>query len=387
MPERRDVDRFREPLEVAVVGLGAMGSMIIAELARHGAHVTGYEALDIGSDRTGFGGDSRLFRVAYQEGAAFTDLLVRSRERWLELNRTTGLNIFLPCGAVSIGNPRGAYMSKLLESLRVSGCKYELVPGDALAARFPQHHALPGDIAVFDAAGGVLRSDLAVIAAVEAAKQAGAEVVTRSPVEAVQPSPGGGWQVWSKGQTRRFDRVVISAGAWAEPLVGERLRRHVSPSRILLLWYCARDPDEFAPNRFPAFVRDSAGIHMYGAPTLDGATVKIAGVNAATPLESPEKLGRDLTAEEVNRSNEAVRRFLPGLHPSCVRGDAYMDLRTTDRMPLLGWDRDRPGVYLVGGFSGRGFKMAPAVGEAVAGEILTGHRSPSIRFAALERFD
>lgn len=371
---------------IAVVGLGAMGSMILAHLARAGARVTGYEALDVGSDRTGFGGDSRLFRVAYQEGAVFNDLLLRSRELWLELNRESGRDVFLPCGAVSIGDPEGAYLSTLLESVRESGCAHELIAGDELAARFPQHRALPGDVAVFDAAGGMLRSDLAVLTAVEAAKRSGAIVLPRSPVDALEPALGGGWSVRSGDRTDRYDHVVLSAGARMGPLLDDGIAEHVWPSRILLLWYCTRSPEQFRPSRFPVFVRDSAGVHLYGTPTLDDATVKVAGVNAATALESPEQLDRDLTAAEVTGSNDAVRQLLPGLYPSCVRADAYLDLASRDRKPLLDWDPQRPGVYVVGGFSGRGFKMAPAVGEAVATELLTGDRPRSIAFAAVDRF-
>lgn len=371
---------------IAVVGLGAMGSMILMHLARNGAHVTGYEALDIGSDRTGFGGDSRLFRVAYQEGAVFNDLLLRSRELWLELNHDSGREIFIPCGTISIGDPNGTYLSGLLNSIRDTGCAYELVTEEDLAARFPQHRPLPDEIGVFDPAGGVLRSDLAVITAVDAAAGMGATVLPRTPVDALTPANGGRWEIRSGGKTHAYDQVVLCAGARMLPLLSENIRNQVWPSRILLLWYCARCPDDFQAQHFPTFVRDSMGIHLYGTPSLDGETVKVAGVNPATALESPEQLSRDLTETETTRSNDAVQQFLPGLHPGCVRADAYLDLTSRDHKPLLGWDPDRPGIYIAGGFSGRGFKMASAVGEAAAADIITGHRNRSITFSAPDRF-
>ena len=46
---------------------------------------------------------------------------------------------------------------------------------------------------------------------------------------------------------------------------------------------------------------------------------------------------------------------------------------TPDAHPLIGWVAD--GLYVACGFSGHGFMQAPAVGEAVAAELL-GEESP-----------
>jgi sarcosine oxidase subunit beta len=61
----------------------------------------------------------------------------------------------------------------------------------------------------------------------------------------------------------------------------------------------------------------------------------------------------------------------------------YYDM-TPDAHPIIGWAGD--GVYVACGFSGHGFMQAPAVGEAVAQELLTGESSFDLSPYRLDRF-
>ena len=77
---------------------------------------------------------------------------------------------------------------------------------------------------------------------------------------------------------------------------------------------------------------------MYGAPAVDGVTVKasVDGRGArATP--DPDAVPRELTPEEIEKVTETVTEFFPGLIPTIVRSDAFPDLFTKDRHPLAGW--------------------------------------------------
>ena len=85
-----------------------------------------------------------------------------------------------------------------------------------------------------------------------------------------------------------------------------------------------------------------------------------------------------------------VREFLPGLVPSIVRSDAYPDLYTADRRPLIGTVPDRPRTYVATGFSGAGFKIASGVGSLIARRALNYPTHPdladTLRFADPVRF-
>jgi len=57
---------------------------------------------------------------------------------------------------------------------------------------------------------------------------------------------------------------------------------------------------------------------------------------------------------------------------------------TPDAHPIIGWVGDR--VYAACGFSGHGFMQSPAVGSAVAQELLEGAASLDLTPYRLERF-
>jgi sarcosine oxidase len=73
-----------------------------------------------------------------------------------------------------------------------------------------------------------------------------------------------------------------------------------------------------------------------------------------------------------------VARFLPGLIPGPVRVSAFMDGYTPDGHALVGPLPAAPNVWMLGGFSGHGFKLAPAIGEVAADLIRHGKTSLSI---------
>jgi sarcosine oxidase subunit beta len=83
------------------------------------------------------------------------------------------------------------------------------------------------------------------------------------------------------------------------------------------------------------------------------------------------------------------RRRLASRYPSAagapvVRAWAGLYDMTPDAHPIIGWVGD--GVYAACGFSGHGFMQSPAVGRAVAEELVNGESELDLRPYRLERF-
>lgn len=64
--------------DAIVVGLGAMGSAALAQLARSGATVIGFDRFSPPHSFGSSHGDTRLTRVAIAEGADYVPLVIRS---------------------------------------------------------------------------------------------------------------------------------------------------------------------------------------------------------------------------------------------------------------------------------------------------------------------
>lgn len=353
--------------EVAVIGCGTVGSMTLWQLANRGIDAIGFEAYAPGHDRGAAGGETRLFRMAYAEGSAFAGLLSEAQELWRELERVSGASLLEQIGGLSIGDPAGAYLRGLLDSARAAGIDVQTVGTAEAERRWPQHALLPGEVAVHDPSAGFVRSDLAVVVATDRAQQEGARVLRYAPVQAID-SDGRAVTIRTDERVWRARTAVIAAGSWsAHFLPGLNL----APRRVPLSWFSPIDPELWRPDRFPVFIRESDGVHLYGAPAVDGGAVKVAGAVRARDITDPDQLQRRHDAWETAVMVDAVGRFLPGLRPDPIRADAYTDLYTPDTMPVVGAVPGLPGVFCATGFSGKGFKMAPAIGSAVA-ELVTG---------------
>lgn len=371
--------------KLAVIGIGTMGSMILWRSALRVQGVVGFDSRFPGSEETGVGGDTRLFRMAYKEGPMFAALLEDSLRLWNELNRVSGTRILDQCGGLTISEAGGSYMQTLRDSVRASGAPHEILLRKDLQRRYPQHNTGPEDVGLFDPRAGVLKTDTAVLNAVEQAQDHGATVLNNTKIDRIAPRDGM-VELWSGEKSWTFERVVISSGAWTKELLPPSYDSALSAGRVILTWFTARNATEFAPDRFPIFIRDTPGMHMFGAPTVDGNTVKVAGIIRPTTIHPTEALDPEVSSSDIHRSNDVVRELLPGLFPSCVRSRAYPDLYSTDTQPLIGRIEEMPGAYVVSGFSGKGFKMASGVGEAVAEDLFGSGKPHAIGFAAPNRF-
>ncbi|RBM12667.1 hypothetical protein DEH69_19665 [Streptomyces sp. PT12] len=183
---------------------------------------------------------------------------------------------------------------------------------------------------------------------------------------------------------RRDGLVVVAPGARARD-VHPAARATVLPRRLVQGWYLPDDVRAYAPGAFPVFDR-VGDVTAYGFPTVDGATVKIGIYTAGHPVvhdtdHVPLTVGRGL----LDHFHATVSRFFPGLHPDPVATTVGVEGYTTDGQPLLGPAPGTPRILLACGFSGAGFKFAPAIGDVLADLVDEGGTARDVRFLAPDR--
>ncbi|MDQ0923745.1 sarcosine oxidase [Pseudarthrobacter sp. W1I19] len=371
--------------KLAVIGLGSIGSMALWQATRLTDSVAGFEAHVPAHARSAVGGDTRLFRMIYRGNPDLYPILERSRDLWAELEAETGQDILSRTGGLSIGTQDGAYLSALLETTNTNGADHEILSREEMAQRYPQHNLRPGDIAVFDPHAGALRTDRAVTAAITAAQANGATIHTNTPITSIEETADG-VLITSGEKTWTFDNVIVSSGGWSQQLMPDYLRGATQTKRLILTWFVAKDAAEFSPEKFPVFSRVQEGRSMYGAPAVDGATVKATLDGRGRPTPNPDAVPRELTSAEITETTETVTEFFPGLHPSIVRSDAFPDLFTSDGQPLIGHFNEGSRIYVATGFSGGGFKNATGYGQIAAQEALGKRAVGNLDFVRPQRF-
>ncbi|WP_461163082.1 N-methyl-L-tryptophan oxidase [Arthrobacter sp. R4-81] len=371
--------------KLAVIGLGSIGSMALWQASRLSDSVTGFEAHAPAHGRSAVGGDTRLFRMLYRGLPDFYPILERSRELWTDLEAETGQNILTRCGGLSIGTADGPYIAALLETTRANGAEHQILSREEMAERYPQHNLRPDDVAVYDPNGGALRTDRAVTAAVAAAQANGATVHSNTPIDSITETADG-VVITSGGKSWTFENVIVSSGGWSQRLMPDYLKAATQTKRVFLTWFVAKDGAEFTPENFPVFIRIYEDRSMYGAPAVDGVTVKATLDGRGGPTPDADAVPRELSPAEIIETTETVTEFFPGLLPNIVRSDAFPDLFTTDGHPLLGRVKEGSRIYCATGFSGGGFKNATGFGEIAAHEALGKRSFDGLEFVRPQRF-
>ncbi|MFD0774349.1 N-methyl-L-tryptophan oxidase [Streptomonospora algeriensis] len=355
--------------DVAVIGLGAMGSAAAYHLAARGLRVLGVERFGPAHDRGASHGGSRIIRQAYFEHPDYVPLLLRAYELWEALEHDSGSELMTLTGALMLGRPDSRTVSGSRASAQRWSLPHEMLEAAEIRRRFPTLQPRDDHIGLYEARGGFVRPEAAVDAHLRLAERAGADLRFFEPAAAWTALPGGeGVRITTAAQTYTADRLVVCPGAWAPRLLAD-LGVEFTVERQVQYWFAPRGGTEpFAPQRHPVYVwEDPAGVQVYGFPAYEGPQggVKTAFFRRGTPC-TPETLDRRIHPEEIAVIAEHLSDRVPDLPGRFLRGAACMYTTTADEHFVISAHPEHPQVTVACGFSGHGFKFTPVVGEIAA---------------------
>ncbi|MCA9879881.1 MAG: N-methyl-L-tryptophan oxidase, partial [Thermomicrobiales bacterium] len=339
--------------DVAVIGGGTMGSAAAWALVKQGLRPVVLEQFGVVHDFGSHSGDTRIFRHAYAESPDYVPLVLRADDLWQELASATGEEILNRCGGLELAAPGFPHARAAREAADIHGLSYEwLTPADA-RQRWPQI-TIPDEWDVlYSDASGFLNVAPAIRGMMGLAEQGGATIRTGAPVTAWGDA---GDHVWIETPQGRVEAsaAIVTAGAWAAQLLRELgLPLHVR--RKTLWWQRLRQPERHTPDKLPVFITDSAIGGIYGFPSVDGASLKIANHLEGDPVE-PDAVDRT-THEGENADVLALAATLfPDVTPEVVKSAVCLYMMTPDTDFILDRHPTLPNVALGAGFSGHGFK-------------------------------
>jgi sarcosine oxidase len=376
-------------VDVVVVGLGAMGSNTLMQLARREVKVLGIEQFEPGHARGASHGGSRIIRTAYAEGAKYVPLAQRAWQLWRELESLSGERLLDKTGGLVIGPTGSAPVQAPITSANAHRLQYELLDQQQMGRRYPQHRLDSDTTAFYEEDAGVLRPEKAVLAAIRVAENFGAKVLTGTEVTEIIPDPKRP-RVRIGQEEIAAKHVVVAAGAWLTKLAPAAMAR-VEVVRRVFGWFESDDPAGYSTEKFPVFIRtDATGTHnWYGIPSVDGSAVKVA-IHSWPGLDEPVDPvagARQPDEQDAKLLAEIVSETLPGLRPEPVKLQSCMYSVTPDHHFLVGGRADLPGLTVLGGFSGHGFKFATVIGEIAADLAMWDKTRWETDFLSAERFD
>ena len=373
------------PYDVIVIGMGAMGSATVYELASRGLRVLGLERFDIPHDRGSSHGVSRIIRLAYSEHPSYVPLLRRAYERWRELESAAGEKLLHITGSVDTGRPEGPVFSGSLASCIEHNLPHETLSSEEVARRFPGCRFPAEWMSVYQPDGGFLMSERCIVAYVSAALERGADVRAREAVLEWDAS-GDTVRVQTTRGSYEAGSLVITTGAWAGPLVPS-LDHLLAPERQVLGWFQPLRPEVFAPDAFPVVIGEFEEGRYYASPVFGVPGFKIGKFHHLYEPTTADGLDRECRDEDEAVLRQAVARYFPDANGPAMSLRACMFTNTPDEHFLIDALPGAPNVYVAAGFSGHGFKFSSVVGEILADLSTRGETGHDISLFLVDRFE
>lgn len=371
--------------DVAIVGLGGMGSAILAHCAARGASVIGIEQFTPAHDLGASHGKTRMIRKAYFEDPAYVPLVLRAYELWGELERAAGEELLRITGVLSVGEESSEIIRGTLCAAREHDLAIESLSQREVKARYPTLALWKDEVALFEIDGGVLDPERAVRAHLKVAESKGAEMRFGVAMESWQANDQGFDLCLSDGTRIAPSKLVLSLGPWFHETLGA-LGVRVRVQRNIQAWF-APGTNAYAAPGFPAFLVNRRGLPapLYGFPDFgDGIKAAFHGFG---DLTDPKHIDRAIDlVRDVQPIAEAMEEWMPGGARTLREAKPCMYTLTRDEHFVIDHHPDHANLILCGGFSGHGFKFAPVIGEIAAGLALDGESRHGIEFLSLRRF-
>ena len=370
-------------VDVAVIGLGVMGSAALHHLARRGLRAVGIEQFTPGHDRGSSHGETRIIRLGYFEHPSYVPLVRAALPLWRALERDSGQTLLDVTGIVEIGPPDSTIVTGTLRSARTHDLAHEVLDAAGVMRRWPAFRLPSHFVGVFQPEGGILAAEPAIQAQLALAVAAGAQMRPNERVRAIEPTATG-VRVLTERSAVEAGQAVVAAGPWVKKL----LRALPAPLRVtrqVLGWFRPDDSAMFSRDRFPVFIVESTTGNFYGFPAGP------RGLKFGRHQHGDEEVDPDQPIRPPGPGDEAVLREVLAAHLPAANGrllDAKTCLYTEtpdidfilDRLP------DAPAVIVASPCSGHGFKFAPVIGEIVADLATRGTTRHDISRFRLARF-
>jgi sarcosine oxidase len=357
-----------------------MGAWTALWLRRAGHAVTLVDRYGPGNRVGSSGDETRITRSSHGTDRHYPVWQRRALAHWRDLERGSGLTLFVPAGVVWLASDGGTFETDSLESLTALGISAERWSSDDLAARVPVMNAASVPWALFEPEGGVLMARAGVGAAIASFEAAGGEVVVGRAVPPAEAGPVGLDRLeLDDGRTLEADAYIFACGPWLPDLFPSALGELIVPHRQDVMHFAVPSGDSrYGPEAMPAWI-DFDG-SFYGLPSVDGVGLK-ACPDWLGPVERPEGSPREIAASTIEASRAVLRNRLPGVADqevvrawacfSEVTPDAHFVI---DRPPRLG------NVWIAGGGTGHAFKHGPVIGEYLAA-LVTGDSAAAAALA------
>lgn len=365
-----------QEFELAIIGLGAVGSAALHYAAKSGKEVIGIDRFDPPHSFGSSHGETRITRLSVGEGEDYVALAKRSHELWKELEKVSGQQVYFPTSGILLDSgiqpwsKHGSegFFDRTVRFAQSQKIRHSLLGSEELSRLFPAFELPIQGRGYLESEAGYLKPELAIELHLKQAQNQGAEILRNSPVQSLQKNASG-YELVLEGKVITARQVAVTAGGWILDFMDSSIdRQKFKICRQVLHWIEA-DFSEVDWSSHPVWMwgfGPNPEDFIYGFPSLDGKTIKMASESfIETP--HPNLLDREVSPEEQDRFfEEKVKSKVRGLLPRFVKSQVCFYTVTEDARFVLEHPGGDSNLLLVSACSGHGFKHSAALGERIA---------------------
>jgi len=373
-----------ETADVVVIGGGCNGASIAFHLVARGAgRVVLLERGALASGPTGR--STAIVRQHYSNEVTARMALesLRVFQDWEA--RVGGTCGFTQTGfLVGVGEGDRAALLGNVDLQRSVGIDVRVVEAEELSCLEPQLFTEDLVAAAYEREAGYCDPVLTTTSFAAGAKARGARIVQGREVTRIRIEAGRVAGVETAAGSIAAPVVVTAAGPWARRLVqAVGVSLPIEPSRHPV---CAfRRPSEF--DRPPMIYADFANQFYMRPETGDLCLVGSIDPGDAAHRAEPDGYDTGVDLDTITDFGARASRRFPILERGFSRGGwaGIYDV-TPDWHPVIDRIEAVPGLVVVAGTSGHGFKLCPAVGALVTRLIVDERRPEALEFFRADRF-
>jgi sarcosine oxidase len=354
-----------EHYDIAVIGLGGIGSATAWFAVRGGRSVIGLERFALGGHHHGASHDhSRIIRHSYHT-EHYVHLTRFAYDAWRQVEAESGETCVNVTGGIDLF-PRGAAIGidTYRDSMLATGVPFDELTGSEAMERWPAWHLSADTDVLYQANTGIVSPATTVPLLQRLATERGAVLRGDCTVVAIEPDGDHVRVELADGTAVNAAHVVVAADAWTAPLVEPLgLSLPVVVTKEQVTYYDTQHPIDFDRAVFPVWIwMDDPS--FYGFPTFGRSGVKIAQDCGGLPVD-PDTRGFE--------PDPAILARTDAFAAEAFGGRLGVPLSTTTCLYALPPDRDfvvdslpeHPNVHIALG-AGHGYKFVAWFGRTLA---------------------
>lgn len=388
---------MHETFDIAVIGLGAMGSAALYQLAKRGIRVVGIDRYQPPHTQGSTHGETRITRRAIGEGEAYVPLALRSHEIWRELESVTGHALLHEVGSIVISEQdddvfrpgRTGFIRRTIAAAERYAIPHEILSASEIRNRFPHFAPMDSEIGYYEPGGGYVIPELCVSTQLDLAAKLGATLRLGAQVVRIEAQGDSVSIHMADGSIVAAGNLVVSAGAWAPGLLGEPFRQFLKPTRQVMHWFALAADAPPSWRHSPVFMwphGESEDGFFYGFPSRDGLSFKTADEFYGAASD-PDAIDRTVPqSDSIRMFDTHIRNRLIGPTPNTVQTATCIYTATPDSAFLIDRHPEHANILVVSPCSGHGFKHSAAVGESVAQWLIEGASAIDLSPFGVKRF-